>query len=40
MPVTISSYPLPEVEWHLRNSAIILKPDMTSDDGNYIEAEI
>ena len=34
--VTISSYPLPRIEWHLNNGAIILEPDKTSEDGNYL----
>ena len=32
----MSSYPLPEVEWHLNNSTVILQPDQTSNDGNYL----
>ena len=34
--MTMSSYPLPEVEWHLNNSTVILQPDQTSNDGNYL----
>ena len=40
MSVTISSYPQPEVEWNLKNGALILKPDMTSDDGNYLSRDL